>query len=246
MAQSDPDEASHGQGPKAPEHRSTPPQRGITSSSPEESPEEIPAEGAISVEKLFSEAGRTYIDYILWNTHDKRDVRNARLCDLMSQQWTVAEIKEAISEVALACFWLSGRYSTYWSEYEPHPESARIHNLWMNYDPAKAEQLWEEYQRAAEIEQSKSHEQQWPESITSTEATRGMDPTSKAAFDKALRRASKAFRQNGCSTPEPLGGAGDGWILVEIGRGGHGGAHRLIKRQGQQSKVQKPSPTDWG
>ena len=72
-----------------------------------------------------------------------------------------------------------------------------------------------------------------PALLSSREVADRLQPADRPAFNKALWRAAKAFRQKGCRKPEPLGGAGEGWALAELGDGGHGRGHQLVKTRAE-------------
>jgi hypothetical protein len=61
-----------------------------------------------SAESLFLRAGQSSVSYLNWRHSTRHQLRTARLFLLMSQGWSTEAIQDAISEVALASWWLSG------------------------------------------------------------------------------------------------------------------------------------------
>ena len=64
--------------------------------------------GQLTAESLFLQAGQSQIAYLNWKTGTQPNLRLVRLFLLMQRGWSTAAIEEAISEPALASWWLSG------------------------------------------------------------------------------------------------------------------------------------------
>lgn len=67
----------------------------------------------LTAESLFLQAGQSQIAYVKWKTGTQPNLRLVRLFLLMQRGWNTAAIEEAISEPALASWWLSGE-ATAW------------------------------------------------------------------------------------------------------------------------------------
>jgi len=70
-------------------------------------PATAPARGP-SAESLFLKAGQSAAAYRHWRANTRINLRLSRLFLLMRQGWSNEAIEEAISETALASWWLSG------------------------------------------------------------------------------------------------------------------------------------------
>jgi hypothetical protein len=188
------------------------------------------AETLPASEDLFREAGYKRVDHIHWKSETLPTLRKDRLFLLMRQKQLTQVIRNAISDTALASWWLSGSYKQF------HINLAALGNdtFWA-YCQATPEGIEREWQRRLQEENAiQPHSiaaptQQQKRIWTSTEAIAEINPREREAFDKALRRAAKAFRHKGCQEPEALGGAGKGWALIKLGEGGHRGSHLLTK-----------------
>lgn len=69
--------------------------------------------GQLTAESLFLQAGQSQIAYLNWKTGTQPNLRLVRLFLLMQRGWSTAAIEDAISEPALASWWLSGE-ATAW------------------------------------------------------------------------------------------------------------------------------------
>jgi hypothetical protein len=150
----------------------------------------------------------------------------------MRQGWSTEAIQDAISEVALASWWLSGE-AVNWG-YDPISRKAS-HSLvaFLHTPPAKIEAIWQQrLQQAKQLRSAASSpppapKEPQPPLLSSTEVIAQLEPHLVDGFKKQLYRAAERFRKKGRQKPEPLGGASKGWVLVEEGSGGHRGAHVL-------------------
>ena len=188
-----------------------------------------------SAEGLFLRAGQSPVAYLNWKHSSRHQLRTARLFLLMRQGWSTDSIQDAISEVALASWWLSGE-AVNWG-YDPISRKAS-HALvaYLHTNPAKIEAAWQQrLQQTQQAQRARSappspppapKQAQAPQ-LSSTEVIAQLEPHLVDGFTKQLYRAAERFRKNGRQQPEPLGGASKGWMLVEAGSGGHRGAHLL-------------------
>ncbi len=188
-----------------------------------------------SAEGLFLRAGQSPVAYLNWKHSSRHQLRTARLFLLMRQGWSTDSIQDAISEVALASWWLSGE-AVNWG-YDPISRKAS-HALvaYLHTNPAKIEAAWQQrLQQTQQAQRARSappspppapKQAQAPQ-LSSTEVIAQLEPHLVDGFKKQLYRAAERFRKNGRQQPEPLGGASKGWMLVEAGSGGHRGAHLL-------------------
>jgi len=188
-----------------------------------------------SAEGLFLRAGQSPVAYLNWKHSSRHQLRTARLFLLMRQGWSTDSIQDAISEVALASWWLSGE-AVNWG-YDPISRKAS-HALvaYLHTNPAKIEAAWQQrLQRTQQAQRARSAPPSPPPApkqaqaprLSSTEVIAQLEPHLVDGFKKQLYRAAERFRKNGRQQPEPLGGASKGWMLVEAGSGGHRGAHLL-------------------
>ena len=188
-----------------------------------------------SAEGLFLRAGQSPVAYLNWKHSSRHQLRTARLFLLMRQGWSTNSIQDAISEVALACWWLSGE-AVNWG-YDPISRKAS-HALvaYLHTNPAKIEAAWQQrLQQTQQAQRARSAPPSPPPApkqaqaprLSSTEVIAQLEPHLVDGFKKQLYRAAERFRKNGRQQPEPLGGASKGWMLVEAGSGGHRGAHLL-------------------
>jgi hypothetical protein len=153
----------------------------------------------------------------------------------MRQGWSTEAIQDAISEVALASWWLSGE-AVNWG-YDPiRGKASQALVAFLHTTPAKIEAIWQQrLQQAQQAQRARSAPPPSPPAprqpqaprLSSTEVIAQLEPHLVDGFKKQLYRAAERFRKNGRQQPEPLGGASKGWILVEAGSGGHRGAHVL-------------------
>ena len=188
-----------------------------------------------SAEGLFLRAGQSPVAYLNWKHSSRHQLRTARLFLLMRQGWSTDAIQDAISEVALASWWLSGE-AVNWG-YDPISRKAS-HALvaYLHTNPAKIEAAWQQrLQQTQQAQRARSAPPSPPPApkqaqaprLSSTEVIAQLEPHLVHGFKKQLYRAAERFRKNGRQQPEPLGGASKGWMLVEAGSGGHRGAHLL-------------------
>jgi hypothetical protein len=185
-----------------------------------------------SAESLFLRAGQSSVAYLNWRHSTRHQLRTARLFLLMRQGWSTEAIQDAISEVALASWWLSGE-AVNWG-YDPISRKAS-HSLvaFLHTPPAKIEAIWQQrLQQAKQLRSAASSpppapKEPQPPLLSSTEVIAQLEPHLVDGFKKQLYRAAERFRKKGRQKPEPLGGASKGWVLVEEGSGGHRGAHVL-------------------
>lgn len=188
-----------------------------------------------SAESLFLRAGQSPVAYLNWKHSSRHQLRTARLFLLMRQGWSTDSIQDAISEVALASWWLSGE-AVNWG-YDPISRKAS-HALvaYLHTNPAKIEAAWQQrLQQTQQAQRARSAPPSPPPApkqaqaprLSSTEVIAQLEPHLVDGFKKQLYRAAERFRKNGRQQPEPLGGASNGWMLVEAGSGGHRGAHLL-------------------
>lgn len=185
-------------------------------------------------EDLFLEAGYKRVDYIQWSTETLPTLRKDRLFLLMRQKQPTQVIRNAISDAALASWWLSGSYKQFHLNL-----AASGNNIFWAHCQTTPEDIEREWQRRLQDEKAlqphpaAAATPQRKKTWTSAEAIAEIDPLERQAFNKALGRAAKAFRQKGCQEPEALGGAGKGWALIKLGEGGHKGGHLLTKTHHQ-------------
>jgi hypothetical protein len=185
-----------------------------------------------SAESLFLRAGQSSVAYLNWRHSTRHQLRTARLFLLMRQGWSTEAIQDAISEVALASWWLSGE-AVNWG-YDPiRGKASHALVAFLHTTPANIEAIWQ--QRLQQAQKARSapppsqpaaRQPQAPR-LSSTEVIAQLEPHLVDGFKKQLYRAAERFRKNGRQQPEPLGGASKEWVLVELGSGGHRGAHVL-------------------
>ena len=120
-----------------------------------------------SAESLFLRAGQSSVAYLNWRHSTRHQLRTARLFLLMRQGWSTEAIQDAISEVALASWWLSGEAAN-WG-YDPISRKAS-HALvaFLHTTPAKIEATWQ--QRLQQAQQARSAP---PSPPPATQATAG-------------------------------------------------------------------------
>lgn len=187
--------------------------------------------GQLTAESLFLQAGQSQIAYLNWKTGTQPNIRLVRLFLLMQRGWSTAAIEEAISEPALASWWLSGEATAWGLDPRTHKASQALVSF-LHTKPEQIEDSWQQRLRAEQRGPSAPQpnpEPTKPAMLSSREVAATLQPAERPAFNKALWRAAKAFRRKGCRKPEPLGGAGEGWALAELGDGGHGRGHQLVK-----------------
>ncbi|MFM9088510.1 MAG: hypothetical protein ACKOPT_10270 [Cyanobium sp.] len=188
-----------------------------------------------SAESLFLRAGQSAVAYMNWKHSTRHQLRTARLFLLMRQGWSTDAIQDAISEVALASWWLSGE-AVNWG-YDPINRKAS-HTLvaFLHTNPAKIEAGWQQrLQQAQQAQRTRSASPPPPPAprqpqaprLSSTEVIAQLEPHLVDGFKKQLYRAAGRLRKNGQQQPVRLGGASKQWVLVELGSGGHRGAHVL-------------------
>ena len=68
--------------------------------------------------------------------------------------------------------------------------------------------------------------------MSTREAKKPLPPTNHEAFSKAVNRAAGKVRRGERRLPVDIGGAGEGFQLVSLGRGGYGGGHQVRQRHG--------------
>lgn len=92
--------------------------------------------------------------YMNWKHSTRHQLRTARLFLLMRQGWSTDAIQDAISEVALASWWLSGE-AVNWG-YDPINRKAS-HTLvaFLHTNPAKIEAAWQ--QRLQQAQRTSRH-----------------------------------------------------------------------------------------
>jgi hypothetical protein len=199
---------------------------------PEPSPE---GRAPGSAESLFLRAGQSPVAYLNWRHSTRHQLRTARLFLLMRQGWSTEAIQDAISEVALASWWLSGE-AVNWGWDPIRGKATQALAAFLHTTPAKIEAIWQQrLQQAQQAQRARSAPPPSPPAprqpqaprLSSTEVIAQLEPHLVDGFRKQLYRAAERFRKNGRQQPEPLGGASKGWILVEAGSGGHRGAHVL-------------------
>lgn len=183
-----------------------------------------------SAESLFLRAGQSPMAYQSWKRSTLYQLRTTRLFLLMRQGWSPDAIQDAISEVALASWWLSGE-AVNWG-YDPiRRKASQSLVALLHTTPARIEAMWQQ-----RLQQARTSAPPLPAAVSqkppaprlsSTEVITQLDPLLVDGFRKQLYRAADRFRKNGQQEPVPLGGASKGWALVELGSGGHHGAHVL-------------------
>ena len=191
--------------------------------------------GQLTAESLFLQAGQSQIAYLNWKTGTQPNLRLVRLFLLMQRGWSTAAIQEAIRELALASWWLSGE-ATAWGVDPITKKASRALVSFLRTKPEQIEATWRQRLEAEQRRPSAPQpnpEPTKPALLSSREVADRLQPADRPAFNKALWRAAKAFRQKGCRKPEPLGGAGEGWALAELGDGGHGRGHQLVKTRAE-------------
>jgi hypothetical protein len=185
-----------------------------------------------SAESLFLRAGQSPVAYLNWRRSTRQQLRTTRLFLLMRQGWSTEAIQDAISDVALASWWLSGE-AVNWG-YDPiNRRASQTLVAFLRTPPARIEAIWQ--QRLQQAQQARPAPPPPPPAprqppaprLSSTEVIAQLEPHLVDGFKKQLYRAAERFRKNGRQQPEPLGGASKGWLLVEAGSGGHRGAHVL-------------------
>lgn len=190
------------------------------------------AEGR-SAESLFLRAGQSPAAYRNWKHSSLYRVRSIRLFLLMRQGWSPDAIQDAISEVALASWWLSGE-AVNWG-YDPiSGKASQSLMAYLRTTPAKIEALWRARLEHARQARSTAPPPPLPTTqqpgaprLKSSEVIAQLEPHLVKGFEHQLYRAAKRFKQGNQQQPEPLGGASKGWALVELGSGGHNRAHVL-------------------
>lgn len=201
---------------------------------PHERPTSQPA-AQLTAESLFLQAGQSQIAYLNWKTGTQPNLRLVRLFLLMQRGWSTTAIQEAIREPALASWWLSGE-ATAWGVDPTTKKASRALVSFLHTKPEQIEAAWQERLEAEQRRPSAPQpnpEPTEPAMLSSREVAATLQPAERQAFNKALWRAAKAFRQKGCRKPEPLGGAGEGWALAGLGDGGHGRGHQLVRAQAE-------------
>lgn len=191
--------------------------------------------GQLSAESLFLQARQSQIAYLNWKTGTQPNLRLMRLFLLMRSGWSNTAIQEAIREPALASWWLSGE-ATAWGVDPTTQKASRALVSFLQTKPEQIEAAWRHRLQAEKGRHSAPQpnpEPTKPPRLSSKEVAATLQPEDKPAFSKALWRAAKAFRQKGRRKPEPLGGAGEGWALAELGAGGHGRGHQLVKARAE-------------
>ena len=185
--------------------------------------------GQLTAESLFLQAGQSQIAYLNWKTGTQPNLRLVRLFLLMQRGWSNAAIQEAISEPALASWWLSGE-ATAWGVDPITKKASRALVSFLRTKPEQIEATWR--QRLAAERRSPSTPNQYTQKVqtrlvTSSEIMATLPPEAVGAFQRAATRAAGIFRSRGDGQPVALGGAGKGYALVKPGTGGHHGCHLL-------------------
>jgi hypothetical protein len=185
-----------------------------------------------SAESLFLRARQSPVACLNWKHSTRHQLRTTRLFLLMRQGWSTEAIQDAISEVALASWWLSGEAAN-WG-YDPISRKAsQALAAFLHTPPSKIEAIWQQrQQQAKQLRSAASSPPPAPKKpqaplLSSTEVVAQLEPHLVDGFKKQLYRAADRFKQNGQQRPEPLGGASKGWTLVGLGSGGYRGAHVL-------------------
>lgn len=182
-----------------------------------------------SAESLFLKAGETPAAYRHWQLNTRFNLRLSRLFLLMRQGWSNEAIEDAITETALATWWLSGKWSD-WCIDTVHHKVTPAFAAFLKTPHAEIEAQWRARQQTAPRSGPAASTQPKPPShevLSSGEVIAQLPEHSITAFRKQMIRAAGKFRGNGQKAPVPLGGAGKGWALVKLGKGGHGGGHLL-------------------
>jgi hypothetical protein len=159
------------------------------------------------------------VAYLNWKHSSRHQLRTARLFLLMRQGWSTDSIQDAISEVALVSWWLSGE-AVNWG-YDPISRKAS-HALvaYLHTNPAKIEAAWQQrLQRTQQAQRARSAPPSPPPApkqaqaprLSSTEVIAQLEAHLVDGFKKQLYRAAERFRKNGRQQPEPLGGASKTW-----------------------------------
>lgn len=192
-------------------------------------PATAPARGP-SAESLFLKAGQSAAAYRHWRANTRINLRLSRLFLLMRQGWSNEAIEEAISETALASWWLSGK-STDWCMDPVHHKVTRSFVTFLKTPAEAIEAEWRARQQQATPKPypkpAAPSTAASPKVLSSSEVVAQLPEHSINAFRKQLVRAAHKFKDSGQKAPVPLGGAGKGWALVRLGKGGHGGGHLL-------------------
>jgi hypothetical protein len=187
--------------------------------------------GQLTAESLFLQVGQSQIAYLNWKTGTQPNLRLVRLFLLMQRGWSTAAIEDAISEPALASWWLSGE-ATAWGVDPLTKKASQALVSFLRTKPEQIETTWRQRLQAEQHRPSAPEPNPKPTKpalLSSREVADRLEPAARPAFKKALWRAAEAFRKNGCRKPEPLGGAGEGWALAELGSGGHGRGHLMVQ-----------------
>ena len=188
-----------------------------------------------SAESLFLQAGQSQVAYLNWKFGTQPNLRLVRLYLLMQRGWSTSAIKDAITEAALASWWLSGEATT-WGVDPITQKASKALVGFLRTKPAQIEAAWQQRCQAEQCRPAapqQGSQPAKPELMSSSEVAALLNPADRPAFNKALWRAAKAFRQKGGRKPEPLGGAGGGWALARLGGGGHGRGHQLIRARAE-------------
>ncbi len=159
-----------------------------------------------------------------------------RLFLLMQRGWSNA----AIREPALASWWLSGE-ATSWGVDPTTQKASRALVSFLHTKPEQIEAAWRQRLQAEQGRPSAPQpnpEPTKPAMLSSREVAATLQPADRPAFNKALWRAPRRFARKGARSQNPLGGAGEGWALAELGDGGHGRGHQLVK-----ARTESPKPT---
>lgn len=189
------------------------------------------AEGR-SAESLFLRAGQSPAAYRNWKHSSLYLVKTIRLFLLMRQGWSPDAIQDAISEVALASWWLSGE-AVNWGHDPVSGKASQSLLAYLRTTPAQIEAMWRaRLQQATQARPASPPPPAAPQKpqaprLSSTEVIAELEPHLVDGFRKQLYRAANRFKKNGGQGAVPLGGASKGWALVELGSGGHHSAHVL-------------------
>jgi len=151
-----------------------------------------------SAEGIFLRAGQSPVAYLNWKHSSRHQLRTARLFLLMRQGWSTDSIQDAISEVALASWWLSGE-AVNWG-YDPISRKAS-HALvaYLHTNPAKIEAAWQQrLQRTQQAQRARSAPPSPPPApkqaqaprLSSTEVIAQLEPHLLDGFNKQLSRQS--------------------------------------------------------
>jgi hypothetical protein len=170
-----------------------------------------PSEPLTPVERLFMEAGHSPISYGIWRSLTLPSLKiNATVSSVLSG-WPAADLDDEETELKLAKRWLE-------------------------------QQALKRAEGQAEQDRSKADASAVPLGplMTTSEVLEVLGreiqdgrPITTEAFESALRRTANKARRNPDQLPLSLGGQHADWWLVELGpkKGGHGGGHKLRRRQ---------------